>query len=354
MLPKAASLPIPAFANTISSRPFCCLICANRRSRSARFDTSPCTPGPLRPIASTAAANSDSRRPVTNTYAPSSTNRFAVASPMPLLPPVMRAIFPSSLFMLFSLVRRFSFRLAVPADVDTSGRSEGVHLVAGRSDVGDAIRQLRLRHRQRVEGFAQQFDLAGLRHQVSGEQVMGGSPGRGGARVRPVLGEGLFRRLDQDACIVRRECEVRIDFQQLANQRGDLAAAGVASFDPERTQERQFEHPVIREQRCGALRIAYRGEIIQQQSFGVFHVPVPACCHTEPSTRATSTWSRSLRMRRTCCRSPRAKGTEIECDCPGCSTDEKRTMACFSASPLPPITVSTVVTTCQPSDLLTQ
>jgi hypothetical protein len=33
-----------------------------------------------------------------------------------------------------------------------------VHLVAGWSDVGDPIRQLRLRHRQRVEHFAQLVD----------------------------------------------------------------------------------------------------------------------------------------------------------------------------------------------------
>ena len=36
------------------------------------------------------------------TYAPSFTNRFAVASPMPLVPPVTSAIFPSSLPMEFS------------------------------------------------------------------------------------------------------------------------------------------------------------------------------------------------------------------------------------------------------------
>src|SRR5258708_15704557 len=51
----------------------------------------------FRPISLTAAASSESRRPVMNTYAPSLTNRFAVARPMPLLPPVMRASFPSSL-----------------------------------------------------------------------------------------------------------------------------------------------------------------------------------------------------------------------------------------------------------------
>jgi hypothetical protein len=41
-----------------------------------------------------------SRRPVMKTYAPSCTNCFAVARPMPLLPPVMSAIFPSSLAMI--------------------------------------------------------------------------------------------------------------------------------------------------------------------------------------------------------------------------------------------------------------
>src|SRR2546422_5774694 len=49
------------------------------------------------------AASSRSRRPVMKTYAPSFTNSFAVARPMPLLPPVMSAVFPSSLPMTFSL-----------------------------------------------------------------------------------------------------------------------------------------------------------------------------------------------------------------------------------------------------------
>src|SRR5258705_6210812 len=76
--------------------------------------------------------------------------------------------------------------------------------------------------------------------------------------------------------------------------------------------------------------------------------------HAEPPTRATTIWSPSRRMRRTCCRSPMAKGTEISWDWPGRSTDEKRTTACFSASPFCSITGSTVVTTCQPSGSLTQ
>src|SRR6476660_4916562 len=108
-----------------------------------------------------------------------------------------------------------------------------MHLLAGWSDVGYTIRQLCLRHRERIEGFAQQLDLASFCHQVPSEQMMGRSPGRSGACVRLILGEGLFRRLDKDSGILRREREVRIDFQQLANERGDLAAAPVASFDPE-------------------------------------------------------------------------------------------------------------------------
>src|SRR5690348_14056000 len=38
-----------------------------------------------------------SRRPVMNTYAPLSTNRFAAARPIPMVPPVTSPIFPSSL-----------------------------------------------------------------------------------------------------------------------------------------------------------------------------------------------------------------------------------------------------------------
>jgi hypothetical protein len=68
------------------------------------FDTSPCTPVILLPISFTAAANSGSRRPVMKTYAPLFTNYCAVARPMPLLPPVISAIFPSSLLIYFFLV----------------------------------------------------------------------------------------------------------------------------------------------------------------------------------------------------------------------------------------------------------
>jgi hypothetical protein len=36
------------------------------------------------------------------TYAPSSTNRWAVASPMPLFPPVVTAVLPRNLLMMRS------------------------------------------------------------------------------------------------------------------------------------------------------------------------------------------------------------------------------------------------------------
>src|SRR6266404_2703875 len=104
ILPKGEYFATPALANTISSLPFSRLICANRRSRSPVFDTSPSTPVTFLPISFTAAANSGSRRPIMKTYAPSFTNSFAVARPMPLLPPVTSAIFPSSLPIYFSLL----------------------------------------------------------------------------------------------------------------------------------------------------------------------------------------------------------------------------------------------------------
>lgn len=43
-----------------------------------------------------------------------------------------------------------------------SHSSEGVHLVAGWSDIGDSMGRLCLRHRQRIEGIAQQLNLTSL------------------------------------------------------------------------------------------------------------------------------------------------------------------------------------------------
>jgi hypothetical protein len=39
-------------------------------------------------------------------------------------------------------------------------------------DIGRSMRQLRLRHRQRIEAFTQQLDLTGLGYQATGEQLM--------------------------------------------------------------------------------------------------------------------------------------------------------------------------------------
>src|SRR4029077_18111760 len=49
-------------------------------------------PETLLPIAFTASSSSLGRRPVMKTYAPSLANSFAVAKPIPSVPPVMRAI----------------------------------------------------------------------------------------------------------------------------------------------------------------------------------------------------------------------------------------------------------------------
>src|SRR6058998_2471572 len=60
-VPSGAYFATPAFANTMSSVPFSRPMCAKRRSRSPRFDTSPRTPATLLPTSLTAAANSGSR-----------------------------------------------------------------------------------------------------------------------------------------------------------------------------------------------------------------------------------------------------------------------------------------------------
>src|SRR5438270_4153077 len=67
------------------------------RSRSAASVTSARMANAAGPSDSAALRSVTSLRPVMATCAPSSTNRRAVASPMPLLPPVMSANLPSSL-----------------------------------------------------------------------------------------------------------------------------------------------------------------------------------------------------------------------------------------------------------------
>src|ERR1700719_4133774 len=71
---------------------------------------SPCTADTLVPIALTASSSSFWRRPVMKTSAPSSTKRFAVANPIPSVPPVMTAVLPSSfLVTVFSVIAEREF-----------------------------------------------------------------------------------------------------------------------------------------------------------------------------------------------------------------------------------------------------
>lgn len=60
---------------------------------------SPWIPLAFGPISATAVSSSAGRLPVMKTNAPSSANSFAVANPMPLVPPVTNAIFSCNRFM---------------------------------------------------------------------------------------------------------------------------------------------------------------------------------------------------------------------------------------------------------------
>ena len=107
--PAGRTRRCPRWRRPRPRRPFSDLIVANSRSRSARLDTSPWTAVTLLPTRAAASSSSFWRRPVMKTCAPSATKRCAVTRPMPLLPPVMRAIFPSSLLevvlIIFCIVR---------------------------------------------------------------------------------------------------------------------------------------------------------------------------------------------------------------------------------------------------------
>ena len=94
--PSGAYLATPAFAKMISSLPLSCLICAKSRSRSARS---------LRHFERLLRCLPIARRSVTKASAPSLTNCFVVARPIPLLPPVMSAIFPQAFPYIFSLFK---------------------------------------------------------------------------------------------------------------------------------------------------------------------------------------------------------------------------------------------------------
>src|SRR5580704_17164126 len=101
--PSGTASPVPALAYRMSILPFSRLTVSNRRSRSSRLAASPRTPVTFRPISLTASSSAFCLLPVMNTEAPSSTNRFALASAKPLDPPVMTATLPSSFPMIPSL-----------------------------------------------------------------------------------------------------------------------------------------------------------------------------------------------------------------------------------------------------------
>ena len=101
VVPPSGVLPgMPALANSTSSLPNLStarLIAASVAAMSVASASTASAFGPN----SCAAASSVSRlRPVIVTFAPSATNSRAVASPMPLLPPVINAVLLANLIVI--------------------------------------------------------------------------------------------------------------------------------------------------------------------------------------------------------------------------------------------------------------
>src|SRR4051812_24811052 len=90
----------------------------------------PVTEGPSSP---TTESNSAWRRLNRNTHAPSSTKRRAVASPMPLVPPVITAVFPVSNPMSFPFLE---VRSGVSSHACPDGGVHGVHGTGALADGG--------------------------------------------------------------------------------------------------------------------------------------------------------------------------------------------------------------------------
>src|SRR5258708_22478237 len=96
IFPSSSGSTRPELATRMSRPPFSSRTVANSLSRSALFEASPATVVTPSPISALALSNSLSRRPLMKTYAPSCANLCAVASPIPLLPPVITATLPFS------------------------------------------------------------------------------------------------------------------------------------------------------------------------------------------------------------------------------------------------------------------
>ena len=102
-----ASRFVPALANTTSTRPWVARTCSTNALAAVGSPASD-TMNSMPDICACAAPTDAALDPVATTVAPSARNSVAVAAPMPLVPPVMRTILPSSFFMccLFQAVVR--------------------------------------------------------------------------------------------------------------------------------------------------------------------------------------------------------------------------------------------------------
>src|SRR5713226_8796800 len=106
-----ANFAMPALANSASILPNFAETWLNNRSRSASLETSAFTASVPLPMVWTASSNVFWSRPDMATFAPSSLNSLAVASPMPLLPPVINAVFPSNRLLIRLLQEEFAANL---------------------------------------------------------------------------------------------------------------------------------------------------------------------------------------------------------------------------------------------------
>src|SRR5438552_3958227 len=120
MRTRRPSRMTPALLTRMSTRPNRCLAASTNRSASSRITASATTPRTAPPRASSSLAERWSRaasRPETTTAAPASASNVAIARPMPRLPPVTIATWPSR-GPFFTDSPRLRLRLALrPRDV---------------------------------------------------------------------------------------------------------------------------------------------------------------------------------------------------------------------------------------------
>src|SRR6266571_4482205 len=118
ILPRGACSSATALAMTVSSLPCLAFTSLSSASISVRLDASALAPKLRGPISSTALSSRSCWRPVTTTVAPCATNSLAIAKPIPVVPPVTTATFPSS------------EKLILPPVDSLSSSSSGKHIAA--------------------------------------------------------------------------------------------------------------------------------------------------------------------------------------------------------------------------------